>query len=334
MSQPDFDLPGVSILLALRDEEEHLELCLKSLAALDYPLDKIEIILIDGMSTDRTPEIIQRWTGNDSRIRMLQNPQRIVSTGMNLGLKEARHDLVLWTSGHALLRPSHLKQCVKTMQTTGAAAVGGVLETVGYSWIGKINAAALSSRFGVGNARHRVGGASGWETAVTMALYRKEAIFAAGGFDESLPRSQDNDLHGRMNRIGARSYRDSDIRPTYLCRETLGGLLRQAWMNGYWNVMLTRMKVSGLSPRHFVPMLFVLVLIGLSAATLFAPVCGLLLAGVAAIYLVADITASIHIGLKRRLVWSTPLLLLWFPAIHITYGLASLSALFARTPDR
>ena len=173
-SSTSVDLPGISIILALRNEEEHLVRCLQSLANLDYPPDKTEILLVDGMSTDRTVEIIDKWAKADQRVRQLQNPGKIVSTGMNLGLRESRFDLILWTSGHALLRSDHLRKCLDTMRRTDAAAVGGVLDTVAFSWIGEINAAVLSSRFGVGDARHRIGGRSGWQPTVTMALYRKE----------------------------------------------------------------------------------------------------------------------------------------------------------------
>ncbi|MCX6832214.1 MAG: glycosyltransferase family 2 protein [candidate division Zixibacteria bacterium] len=326
------DLPGISIILALRNEEEHLACCLQSLVDLDYPPDKTEILLVDGMSTDRTAEIIDRWAKADQRIRRLQNPGKIVSTGMNLGLRESRFDLVLWTSGHTLLRPDHLRKCLDTMRRTEAAAVGGVLETVAFSWIGKINAAVLSSSFGVGNARHRIGGQSGWVPAVTMALYRKESILAAGGFNESLPRSQDNDLHNRMNQIGARSYMDAGVRPTYLCRETFWGLLRQAWNNGYWNVMLTKMKSRGLNLRHFVPMAFVLVLLLLTVMAALQPQSGIVLIVFAAIYLAADLVASAFAGIRRSLLWQIPLLFFWFLALHMTYGVASWAALFRRIP--
>ena len=326
------DLPGISIILVLRNEEEYLARCLQSLVDSDYPSDKTEILLVDGMSTDRTAEIIDRWAKLDQRIRRLQNPGKIVSTGMNLGLRESRFDLILWTSGHTLLRPDHLRKCLDMMRRTKAAAVGGVLETVAFSWIGKINAAVLSSSFGVGNAHHRIGGQSGWVPAVTMALYRKESILAAGGFNESLPRSQDNDLHNRMNQIGARSYMDAGIRPTYLCRETFGGLLRQAWNNGYWNIMLTKMRSRGLNLRHFVPMAFILVLLLLAVAAVLRPQGSIALAGLVAIYLAADLVASAFAGIRRSLLLQIPLLLLWFPALHVTYGVASWVALFSRIP--
>ena len=186
MASPNHDLPGISILLAVRNEAEHLDRCLQSLVALDYPTGSIEILLADGMSTDGTPEIIDRWAKTNPEIRRIQNPGLIVSTGMNLALAQCRYDLVLWTSGHTLLKPDHLRRCLSTMLRMGVAAVGGVLETAAFSPIGRINAAILSSAFGVGDARHRIGGESGWVPAVTMALYRKEAILAAGGFNESL----------------------------------------------------------------------------------------------------------------------------------------------------
>lgn len=323
----DSRLPAVSILLAVRNEDEHLDECLRSIASLDYPVDELEIILIDGMSSDRTLEVIESWKRKDSRIRLLQNPQMIVSTGMNIGIAEASHDLILWTSGHVILQPDHLRRCVDTMEKTDASAVGGVLRTEGHTTTGRINAAVLSSRFGIGNAPHRVATKSGWVPAVTMALYRKQAIVKVGGFDESLPRSQDNDLHDRMNGIGERSYLDVNIKPTYLCREAFGGFLNQAWTNGFWNVVITKTGRRGFHLRHFVPMIFVgvmvllLLLLTVTNQALY-PLSGMLL-----VYACIAVASSITACLSRSMIWQIVVLPLWFLSLHLTYGAGSWAGL-------
>ncbi len=332
MSIPDSELPGISIILAVRNEAEQLARTLDAIINLDYPHDRTEIILVDGMSTDETPTIIHSLSKSDARIRCLQNPGVLVSSGMNLGVSQARFELILWTSGHTLLKPDHLRKCVAVMRETNAAAVGGVLETAAYSSVGKINATILSSPFGVGNARHRIGGESGWVPAVTMALYRKDAILAAGGFDESLPRNQDNDLHERMNQQGLRSYMDASIQPVYLCRETFTGLLKQAWTNGFWNVMLTKMGRRGLNLRHFTPLLFVLLLVSLAVISLFIPPALIALIAVAGLYLLTDVIASVVAGLRRRMYWQILPMIFWFPSLHFCYGLGSWAAMF--TPLR
>jgi succinoglycan biosynthesis protein ExoA len=329
-SSSDRQLPGVSVVLAIRNEAEHLDNCLHALVNLNYPREKIEILLVDGMSGDNTPAILADWAGRDSRIRTLQNRQLTVSYGMNMGIAAARYDYILWVSGHAILQPNHIRQCLRSMHETGAAAVGGVLTTRGTTKVGRINAAVLSHPFGVGGAEHRVGGRSGWVTVVTMALYRKAAILAAGGFDESLPRSQDNDLHARMNKLGLRSYLNVEINPVYLCRNTLQRLLRQARNNGFWNVMLMRRGHGGLSLRHFVPMAFVggqalLLLIGL-----FVHPALYVLRAALAIYLASAIVASIQVGLRERLNWQIPLLPIWFAALHYAYGFSSWLGLFRK----
>lgn len=322
--------PGVSVILAVRNEAEHLDDCLKAIAALDYPSDLLEILIIDGMSTDGTDEIIRKWMSSDQRIRCYQNPAGKVAAGMNIGVANARYDHLLWISGHALLRPEHLKQCWLTMNATGAAAVGGVLETRGTTTAGQLNAAVLSSRFGVGGGEHRIGGEPGWVPAVTMALYQRAAIVAAGGFDESLPRSQDNDLHDRMNRLGLRAYFNPEIHPVYLCRNSLRGLLRQAWHNGFWCIMLKRMNRGGVLLRHLMPMAFVggLGLLAL-AGILYRPSWSVL--GVmTGIYMLGALTATgmIVIGSRAPRFWI--LLPIWFILLHITYGAGSWAALFAR----
>ena len=326
MTNSDLEqLPGVSIILAVRNEAEHLDDCLGALAALDYPTDKIELLLVDGMSEDGTATIIADWARRDDRIKPLQNPRRTVSCGMNIGVAAAKYEYVLWISGHAILQPSHIRQCLATMESMGAAAVGGVLTTKGTTTVGKINASVLSTPFGVGGGAHRIGGQSGWVPVVTMALYRKEAIVAAGGFDESLPRSQDNDLHHRMNKLGHRSYLNVEINPTYLCRNTFGGFLKQAWNNGFWNIMLSRRGHGGFSPRHFVPMVFVGGQVGLLILGSFLPVGWWLLFGGLVFYLVCAVAVALATAIKAKMTWQAFVLPFWFAALHYTYGVASWS---------
>lgn len=328
MTNTDLEqLPGVSIILAVRNEAEHLDDCLRALVALDYPEDKIELLLVDGMSDDGTGAMISDWASRDGRIRLLQNARKTVSCGMNIGVAAAKHQFVLWISGHAILQPSHIRQCLATMTSTGAAAVGGVLTTKGTTSIGKINASVLSTPFGVGGGAHRIGGQSGWVPVVTMALYRKEAITAVGGFDESLPRSQDNDLHHRMSKLGYRSYLNVEIDSTYLCRNTFGGFLKQAWNNGFWNIMLSRRGHGGFSPRHFVPMVFVGGQIGLLVLGMFLPIAWWILAGGMLVYSVCAVTVALATAAKAKLTWQAVLLPFWFAALHYTYGIASWSAL-------
>jgi hypothetical protein len=165
-----------------------------------------------------------------------------------------------------------------------------------------------------------------------MAVYRKDAIVRAGGWDESVPRSQDNDLHDRMNRIGARSYLAADASAVYLCRETYLGLLKQAWKNGFWNVMLMRMGTRCFRPRHFVPMAFVGWLFLLAIGSLVSSYLFLLLLGSLALYAVAAVAASVFEGIRRGLTWQIPLIPFWFLSLHLCYGFASWVALVSRTP--
>lgn len=324
----DRELPPISVLIAVRNEEKHLDACLSSVAQLDYPHDKLEIIAIDGESNDNTPAILDDWRKRDARLHVFSNSRKIVAAGMNLGLQQASHDLVLWISGHVLLKPDHLRLAVETLRKTDAAAVGGVIETVGVGEAGTLNAAVLSSRFGVGSPPHRVGSKSGWVPAVTMALYRREAILAVGGFDESLPRNQDVDLHGRLNERGFRSYLDVRMTPVYLCRDTLVALLKQAYDNGFWTIMLSRMGLSGLSLRHFVPLAFITCLVILGLTAFYFRTAALALAGMMAVYLLAALVATALATRRNRLGWRALALPLWYFLLHVAYGAGSGAALF------
>ncbi len=334
LNPASLSLPGVSVLLAVRNESEHLDECLRSILALDYPRDLLEIIIVDGASTDGTIDKLRAWCRQENRIRVYENPQRLTAAGMNIALAQASHDLCLWISGHALIEPNHLRCAVETLEETGAAAVGGVLRTEGTTTIGKINAAVLSHRFGVGNAPHRVATQSGWVSTVTMALYRKKAIVDVWGFNENLPRNQDNELHERMNLRGYRSYLDIRIQPVYLCRNTLGGLLRQAWKNGYWNIMMTRMGHGGLSIRHFVPMAFVGSVLLTALGGLLVPKLIYLAIAIVATHLLCAIVFSIVAAIRRKLWWQWLVLPLWFVLLHWSYGLASWNAALRRSPRK
>ncbi len=321
------------MVVAVRNEAREIDRCIESLLQQAYPRDSLEFIFVDGDSDDDTVQRINAWATRDDRVRLLKNPRRITSAGMNIGLKAARHELLLWTSGHTILEATHVARCVETMKRVGAAAVGGKLHTVGTTPMGRINAAVLSHTFGVGGGEHRVGDKSDWVFAVTMALYRKSALEEVGGWNESLPRNQDNELHQRLQEAGHKSYMNAEINPTYLCRNTLSALLRQAWLNGFWNVMLTRRGKRGYHLRHFIPMVFVISAVVVSAAALLLPGIRPLFLILAGLYALLALGAAIQICVKRRWWWQVAVIPFCFFLLHFTYGLASVVGLVAPGAD-
>src|SRR5262245_39417386 len=146
----DQALPLVTVILPIRDEERRIRACLTAALAQDYPADQLEILAVDGCSTDATRAIVAELAAADHRLRLFDNPAGIVPTAMNVGLAVARGEVVVRIDGHTLVAPDYVRQCVATLARTGAVNAGGPMRPAGDGYWGRAAALATCSPFGVG----------------------------------------------------------------------------------------------------------------------------------------------------------------------------------------
>ena len=148
-------LPFVTIILPIHNEARYISRSLGSVLVQDYPAELIEILVVDGMSDDSTRAIIEQTAQAAKRsVRLLDNPARVVPAALNIGLRQARGEIIVRVDGHCEIAPDYVRCCVEALQATGADNVGGIQRAIANGLVGRAIARATSSPFG----RHRLPG--------------------------------------------------------------------------------------------------------------------------------------------------------------------------------
>jgi len=320
---PDSE-PFVSVIAPCRNEAKFIANTIRSILDNDYPDDKLEIIVVDGMSNDGTREIIEGFAEKDSRVKMLDNPDKIVPTAMNIGIKNAVGKYIMRIDCHSKFSADYIRSCIRVSQRTGAENVGGYWITLpgDNTPTAKAIAAATSSMFGVGNSDFRLTGPEKETDTVPFGTYRKKLFNEIGMFDERLVRNQDIELNSRIRKKGGRIIISPEIKLSYYNRATFCGLWQQSFNNGLWNPYTIWLVGKGLSLRHFIPMFFVLGLITFVVSSIWLPAATWLLFVYLVLYLVcATVFACITAKIKR----CSFILILWsYVILHLAYGMGSL----------
>jgi len=250
----------VSVIIVTRDEERYILNCIKSIETQFEKDDKWELIIVDGMSEDKTKEIASEYLPHvNYAYQILENEKKILSAGWNIGIKNAQGKYVVRPDAHGALHKGYIKYGLEVLeQKPDVTAVGGVLETKAKGFWGNIIKEALSSRVGVGNSSFRTATQSGYYDTAVFALYKKEIFDKVGYFDEKLVRHQDNDMHRRVKEAGGKFYLDIRMVSDYYCRDTVPKLLNQMYNIGRY--LPDVMSDGSLSIRHFAPFIFYVVL--------------------------------------------------------------------------
>jgi len=320
------ELPKVAIIAPCRNEARFIEKSIRTILDSDYPDELIELLVIDGMSTDGTREIVGKMAEQDNRIRLLDNPGKIVPSAMNIGIKAARCEYIIRMDCHATFASDYISKCIEVSRRTGAENVGGYSVTLpgADTNVAKAIAVATSCGFGVGNAMFRLTGPEQEVDTVPFGTYRKVLFDKIGLYDERLVRNQDIELNSRIHKAGGRIIISPEIKLNYYNRATYRGLWQQSFNNGLWNPYTIWLVGSGLSFRHFVPMFFVLGLITFTIGAFLGWLFKWILLGYILLYLS---TASVFSIQSVRRTKTSAILVLWsFVVLHLAYGLGSVWA--------
>ena len=179
---------------------------------------------------------------------------------MNAAIRASDAEVLVRVDGHARLGAGYIARAVETLERTGAVNVGGVQDAVGTTDLERAIAVAMTSRFGTGGSRFHVGGAEGPVDTVYLGVFRRDALEAAGLFDEHLIRNQDYELNIRLRRAGGVVWFDPELVVEYRPRSSLGALARQYGEYGWWKAEVARMYPRSLRPRQVIPAVVTLVL--------------------------------------------------------------------------
>ena len=321
--------PFVSALLVTRNEKDYIRMSLMSLIDQNYPKDKYEIVIIDGGSRDGTLDIIKElqdtYNSDNFSIRVVPNPKKILATGWNIGILSAKGEYVVRIDAHATAEADFIQKSIDTMQRVDAVCVGGKLTSKSLNGEDNVISYVLSSPFGVGNSSFRVSEEEGYADTAVYGLYKKEIFKRAGYFDEKMVRNQDIEMHSRIKKAGGKFYFNPEIKSTYYTRNTVKKMLKQAYGNGQWNMVLLKKGSGALSIRHLVPFFFVLGVIGSVILGFVHPVFWMIGIAVIILHLCLGIYFACKKTKKLNQILTMPFL---FISLHFAYGLGYIKGIF------
>ncbi len=313
--------------MPVRNEAGFIARSLGSVLGQDYPLERIEVIVADGMSTDGTRELVRAARSRHPGLLLIDNPGRIVPTGLNTALRVARGGVVIRIDGHCEIARDYVARCVHHLARDGVDAVGGAVTTVGANPLAQAIALAMSSLFGVGGSAFRmVKGKTLLVDTVAFPAYTREVLERAGPFDEELVRNQDDEYNYRLRRQGGRILLAADVQSRYYSRGSFRSLWRQYFQYGYWKVRVMQKHPRQMRPRQFVPPGFVASLLVSLLTAPFSPVGGSIFAFVACSYLLANLVASV-LSVREGQWRLLPFLPAAYATLHLAYGLGFLIGL-------
>lgn len=317
----------LSVICPIYNEEKYIAQFLDSLLQQDYPKNDMEILLVDGMSKDRTREIVAEYTAKYQFIKLIDNPDKIVPYAMNRGIDAAQGEIIMRLDAHASYQPDYFSALVNGLKRLHADNVGTVCKTDVLNKTPKTLAIreVLGNKFGVGNSTFRTGIDREQEVeTVPFGCWPREVFEKYGKYDVRLVRNQDIELNKRIIRGGGKIYILPETYCTYLARETWHSLAKNNYGNGKWNILTVyyTKTFSSLSLRHFIPLLFLQSLIvPLMLALIWWPFALISAASLVA-YLGLLSVVSLKLAVQEKLNFFY--LLVTFIVLHVSYGLGSL----------
>lgn len=246
------ELPGVSVVVPVLDEEAHLRSAVATVLGQDYA-GPLEVVLALGPSRDRTDEVAAGLAAGDDRVRLVDNPTGATGAGLNRAVAAARNEVIVRLDGHALVPPDYVRTAVETLQRTGADNVGGIMAAEGVTDFQQAVARAMTSRLGVGRASFHVGGEEGPAPTVYLGAFRRSVLDRLGGYDETFLRAQDWELNHRIRDSGGVVWFTPRLTVTYRPRSTLRELARQYAGYGRWRRVVMREHPGTANARYLAP---------------------------------------------------------------------------------
>ncbi len=320
------NLPCVSIIIPCRNEEKYIGRCLNSLLANDYCKKYLEIIIVDGMSSDRTREIIKKYIQDYNFIRVVDNSKFIKPIALNLGIKIASFDIIMRIDAHAVYASNYISKLVAGLDKHKADNIGGIRNTDhGDTILSKAIGVIISHPFAAGNTYYRTGTGSKKICKVDTVFggcYRREVFKQIGYFNEKLIRTQDREFNARLIENGGKIILDPSIRCTYFPRISIKEYVIWNYLGAFWIFYAKRFtKTKMLSIRNFIPLLFVgWHLIGFILLILFTNLISFVLIPIT-IYWGLVTFFSIKIALKQKCLTIAPIMLILFGVTHYGYGI-------------
>ena len=308
--------PEITVIVPARNEEGHIGRCFESLFKQSYPMDRVEIIVLDGESEDRTAEEVGLISEKHRNVRLVKNKKRKIPAALNIGIDEAKGDIIVRVDAHTVYDRDYIRKSVELLLTTEASNVGGVIAPIGNGFVSNAIAIGVSSPFGVGNAYHRFARNEMWVDSVPFGCWRKSTLQSLGGYNESYEANEDYELNYRLRRSGGKVLLSPEIKSTYFSRTSLKSLFKQYFRYGQSKVRMLIDHPESLVLRQAVPPMFVAMLL----FSLFISYFSILpLACVFVPYALCNIFFSFGTSIKKGLKYLALLPVVFF-SIHVAWG--------------
>lgn len=322
----------VSVICPIYNEEKYITKCIESVLEQDYPTEDLEILFVDGLSTDKTRKIVSDYATRYNQIRLLDNPHRIVPYAMNIGIKAAKGDIIIRLDGHVEYPTNYISKCVHYLMTLpNAENVGGVCQTLPCNErnISQAIAIALSTGFGMGNSSFRIGSTEIRKVdTVPFGCFRKSLFERVGYYDNELVRNQDDELNGRIIKNGGTIYLIPEIKTKYFSRDKICKIRRMFYQYGLYKPLVNKKLGSPATARQFVPLLFLLGIVLGGILSVFSIYIMYTYFAVLALYL----AIGLFIGCKYAVKYRRPMLTLLMPYVfvnvHLSYGYGYLRGIY------
>ena len=316
----------VAIVIPTLNEERFIERCIDSIRHQTYPFEQMDVMVVDGGSTDRTCEVVRNYSEKYPNVRLLNNPHRIQSVAFNIGVANSTAPFIVRLDAHAYYKPYYIEGCVNGLnENLQRGNVGGQwdIQPQNNSLWATTNAILNYSKFGIGGATYRIGAKAGNVDTVPFGAFPRRVINEIGGMREDLPRGEDNEYNSRIKKAGYSIFYDPQIECIYYARPTLQTSCKQMYANGESIGHLFYVDRGSIGLRHLIPLLFVLgIIVGGFCAIFFKPFIYLLILELG-LYFLCDLTASLLAAKKHGWKYCAPLLGQFF-CVHISYGLGTI----------
>ena len=322
----------LSVICPIYNEEKYISQFLDSISQQDYPKDDLEILLVDGMSKDRTRDIISEYANKYPCLRLVDNPQQTVPYAMNNGIKSAKGDVIIRLDAHAEYPSNYFIVLVQKLnELEGAENVGGVCitlpcnETVAAVAI----AECLSNKFGMGNSYFRVGAKEVMSVdTVPFGCFRKSLFDKVGLYDTDMIRNQDDELNGRIIKNGGKIYLLPDVEIKYFARDKISKVRKMFYQYGLYKPLGNKKLGSPATIRQFFPLLFVIgLVVGLILCLLF-PVLLPFYGAVIVLHLLIGVIEGIKSARKTYKYGCIFFMPYIFLNMHISYGIGYLRGMY------
>lgn len=322
----------LTVICPIYNEENYIGQFLESLLKQDYPKEDLEVLLVDGMSKDKTREIISAYSVKYPWMRLVDNPQQTVPYAMNNGIKNAKGNIIIRLDAHAEYPSNYFSILVKKLnELEGAENVGGVCITLpcNESTMAYAIAECLSNKFGMGNSYFRVGAKETKSVdTVPFGCFRKSLFDKIGLYDTDMIRNQDDELNGRIIKNGGKIYLLPEVKIKYFSRDKVSKVRKMFYQYGLYKPLGNKKLGSPATLRQFFPFFFVTgLLVGLIISLIF-PILWPFYLGVIVLHLLIGAIEGVMSIKKTGRLGCIMLMPYIFLNMHVCYGLGYIKGMY------